>query len=89
MAHRNASLAQWHTAGNEKRWREERALWEAGEAMICSTMEMFSACMAVGLDREAGMFTFAADRDGSRHWLVPGWIDGGIVVECDAEGMPL
>jgi hypothetical protein len=49
---------------------------------------MFKACLAVGLDREANRFTFAVDRQQSRRWLVPG-SEGGPVVECDAEGMPL
>ncbi|WP_460529315.1 hypothetical protein [Humibacter ginsengiterrae] len=88
VARRDVFLQQWWTAGHEARWLAERAQWEAGEAMICSTVEMFRACMFAGLDREAARFTFANDRDDSRWWLVPG-SEGGRVVECDVEGMPL
>ncbi|MGN6199120.1 hypothetical protein [Humibacter sp.] len=85
---REASVLQWWTSETNERWEAELALWLAGESMVCSTDEMFRACMAAGLTREADRFMFTADHDQTRHWLVPG-SEGGPVVECNAEGMPL
>lgn len=88
IARRDAFLERWWTPAHEARWLAERARWTGGDPMVCTSAELFRACMFAGLDREAGRFVHVTDRENSRRWLIPG-SDGGRVVECDAAGMPL
>lgn len=76
----DGQLTLWWTKGAEDRWKAERVDWTAGKAMICTTVEVFDALMAAGLDREASRFTHAADRADSRRWLIPG-VEGGRLAE--------
>ncbi|GAA4351171.1 hypothetical protein GCM10023087_18290 [Microbacterium rhizosphaerae] len=70
----------------EREWAAEREDWTAGEAFILDTGEMFDALYAIR-DNHADRFTFAADREQTRQWLIPG-ANGGRVVEVEIRNGP-
>jgi len=80
----DAHVTRWHTEANAAAWSAERASWDAGEDMICSTAEMFDDMMFARLESEASKFVHAADPQDVRRWLVPG-LTGGPLLEVVIE----